>query len=403
MAPVIPATCGTSVGGIVPKISPNVLSVSASVTTANRDGFAIPYPPYSQYNISLVEEVDVISSTVDATAIAESPSIQVNENYLVPVATATVLYGLIFANLQVNVVSASVVTGLGSIGLKVFVNAIAVSATTSIGSLVPEILIQGGYTPCSLGVNITCDIGSISEKISLSPRIVISAQTNPIVHEVGIACPPVSASTTLRMGKVLEIVTAILSPALLHGDVHSIVLEVIPSILSVQAKANIGNTVSFVYIGQDEVLADPYPPYTKYYIPYSLTAVATIGIGLTPGGPPSYSVSVTTHVGSLVKHLNISAPPPSIAGIVFPLIPKIEIAIDECGYFSKPFPPYSEYTSNISASATANPTWGAGVISRVHCWTVLGVLSFESLSTWKPGQGIQLRGKASGINLKGRF
>ena len=40
-------------------------------------------------------------------------------------------------------------------------------------------------------------------------------------------------------------------------------------------------------------------------------------------------------------------------------------------------------------------------ISReAHCWTVLGVIRLQILSTYT--QGVKLRGKADDINLKGR-
>ena len=183
---------------------------------------------------------------------------------------------------------------------------------------------------------------------------------------ISIACPPVAISTTFRMGKI-------------SGNSLDHVFSGFGSGWRGVVSSDL---CSFRGVGSSTRSGKIHGELS--FLSYCREPLQQAGVGKTPGGPPSYSVSVTASVGSLVKHLNISAPPPSIAGIVFPLIPKIEIAIDECGYFSKPFPPYSEYTSNISASATANPTWGAGVISRVHCWTVLGVLTFEILVLGNP-------------------
>ena len=214
-------------------------------------------------------------------------------------------------------------------------------------------------------VNATCDIVNVGERVSVSPRIVISARTNPIIHEIAIDCPPVLASTTFRMGKISEIVAVPLPSLSAETSVGSFVPSFISPILSIQANAQAKSTENYLSILTSQ-------------------AVAMTGIGLTPGGPPAYQAFVTAQVGVIEESLFAFAIPAPVMVIAAPTVPTMEIAV-----------------SGVSATTLASDTWGAGVAMSVHCWMTLGVISLEILSTWEPGQGVKFRGKSDGIRLKG--
>ena len=183
------------------------------------------------------------------------------------------------------------------------------------------------------GTTAISGVGNISKTLSPTLRVsATSAQTNPIIHQTAIACPSVSSLTTLKIGKVSEIVAVIPFPLSVHASINSLNPSFIPSLSPLVANAQ----------------------------------------AKTPTTEKS------------LEHVFVSVFSVPVAAIVESVIPDIEVP-----------------TSSISATTVVNDTWSAGVPYQAHCWTVLGVLGFESVSIWEPGRGIPIRGKSDGVWLKG--
>ena len=267
--------------------------------------------------------------------------------------------GQVYSKVLTNVLSASASTTARSPSRSIFVQAIQASVQAKASAIHDKVTISIS------GVNATTSAGTIGERVSVSPRVVISALTNPIIHQVSIACPSALASTTFRMGKISHIVSVLASSVTASASTRSFLPSFVPSVSPVHANAQAKSTANYLSILVPRV-------------------VATAGVGKTPGGPPAYSVSVTASVGSVSKSLFAFALPAPVAATTFHVTPTPRIAI-----------------SGVHATAVARDTWGAGVPSEAYCWTVLGVLTLQIKSIWEPGRGVFLRGEMAQASLKG--
>ena len=98
-------------------------------------------------------------------------------------------------------------------------------------------------------------VGTIGEKVAVSPRVVISAQTNLIIHEVAVACPAISLRTDFRIGQVSEVVSVPLPPVSAFTGVGSLLPSFIPSVVSIQATAQANFTAAYLSIPVSQAVA----------------------------------------------------------------------------------------------------------------------------------------------------
>ena len=360
-------------------ISPVTTLVGQQISISSAPCIAVTKPLSS----FLIDEnyTDIISAVAVATCGTTAPQINVVSLSVLATASATI----ITPQIERSVFEAACIISVSNVTFEIDITNTVSSSTAQAESLIPSLILSPTKV---LATSVAKSLGS--QINYLGPQVSTNANLGTVLSDIDISVSKTLASTlaTLPTSSIFSQAFSASTNAIASG---------LSPILTISATTSASTPLEEDVVPQIGIVP------SQALASVSVKNVSTFSYEhiYVPVAPAICEISINDLVREILPYIDSVTASASVESI-----DKELLANPENAYATTQINAFPTKTSISVFGISATCDVGTIIpnlrsISReAHCWTVLGVIRLQILSTYT--QGVKLRGKADDINLKGR-